>query len=262
MRKFLISEMHFNSEDLLGYWQQEHGNLDFSRRREFLELQEVRDLAGIIKPIVHGAIGKIYGEQSKLFQTIDKPTPSVDIGFCRIWKSDTNYLFFDFFFHSSDDKFANWDPAPIDIRITWLWRLWEQHHGELSRKHLSAFMNNAEVRLIVDYRLRDVLIELRKNRKVKTILNNLKSNGCSNSPELDNQLTGAEEINLKNDALRAEELFRQINSVFEVEIEMYKKQMQNRYMNLSSPKFAPAAQNEYLCNSCGANIGLFNNHMC
>jgi hypothetical protein len=264
MKKFIVSEMHFNSEDLLGFWQQEHGNLNFNRRKEFLELQEVRDLVGISKPFIISAVGEIYGKQSKLFQSIDKQKHTFSMDFCRLWKSDTHYLLFDFSFHSSDDKFTNWEPAPIHIRINWLRRIWEQHYGELSRKHSSAFMNNAEVNSIVEYRLGDVLVELHKNKKVKAILENLKNNGCSNIPELDNQLTGAEEINLKNDALRAENLFRQINRVFEVEIELRKNQMKNMYMDFSSSKFAPttASRNEHLCTSCGANIGLFNNHIC
>lgn len=262
MKRFTVSEMHFSPEDLLDFWQHEHGNLDFSRRREFLELIEVQDLVGIVKPAVLNAMRAINGNPSS-FAKIAELSKNFTLN-CRMWNLDYHYLVFYFDFNKSDDETTNWEPAPISVRITWLMSIWIQNYGMLSWKHLFAFRENPEVKSIVEYQLQDVIAEVHKNKKVKAVLQNLISSGCIRHSESDNRINEADEVNLKNEALRAEKLLEKVNRSFEVEVEVKKNEMERNYMDLSSSKFAPPAtsRNEYVCNSCGAVIGLFNNHMC
>ena len=99
---------------------------------------------------------------------------------------------------------------------------------------------------------------------MKDILAGLRESGCHKKIESDKRLQGAIELNLMDEAARAEELFKSLNETFKEEIEQTKRAEKGPYMNFGSKSgsLSSPSGGSHVCNSCGMIIGLFNEHSC
>ena len=251
MLTFNISNLYFNPEDVLSFWQYENVQLNEQQCEELLGSREIQELVKNTKSaVLHGFCvnQRIYSsnfvkEQKKIF--------SMD---SRIWITSTQA----FVLHHG------WKYEPIYRREMELLEQWQARYGKLSGELRASFRSNPEVAEIVEYQLSDVLLELSKNKKVKDILKCLRESGCQKKPELDERLQGAIEVNLKDEAIRTEKLFKSINESFKNEIEQKNKDGRGPYMDLTSVRSSPPHSwgGREVCNSCGAIIGLINDHSC
>ncbi len=253
MQIFDISELYFDKSDILNFWQHENVYLNKDKQDEFLGSIEVCELIEITKSAVLKGFCVHQRIYSSVFVIEQKKVHSVE---CRIWTSNS---------HGFVLSHANsWEFTTSYNRKTRLFEEWQALYGELSTQHSASFLSNPEVGEIAQYQLGDVLIELSRNKKVKDILRGLEDSGCHKKIELDERLQGALEVNLKDEAMRAEKLFKTLNVSFRKEIEQKMRAEKSPYMNLR-PKSASGSYSlggSDVCNSCGMTVGLFNEHSC
>jgi hypothetical protein len=245
--------LYFDKSDILNFWQHENAYLSKDKLDEFLGSIEVCELINITKSAVLKGFCVNQRIYSSVFVIEQKRVHSME---CRIWASKS---------HGFVLRNANsWEFTTSYNRKARLFDEWQALYGELSTRHILSFFSNPNVDEIVQYQLEDVLNELSRNKKVENILAGLKESDCHKKIELDERLQGAIELNLMDEAIRAEKLFKSLNETFREEIEQKNRAEKSPYMNFGSKSGSRSQQlgGSDVCNSCGMRIGLFNEHSC
>ena len=275
MEVFEISDLYFKNVDILDFWQHENTILAEHKQEEFLKSTEVSEL---VKKTKSAVLQGFCSNQRIYSSSVVKELRKVHSMDCQIWTTKTHGFVLAGKYNSSvvgrnKDTGAltfgpanKWDFESSANRTEYLMEKWQALYGELSMKHKLSFQSNSEVAEIVKYELNHVLQRLSENRKVQDLLNSLRNSGCQYVwfPELGEDLQGAIKINLDGEAIRAERLFKTLNEYFKNEIEQKNRVGKSPYMDLKSKGTSTidAWGGRYVCNSCGAIIGLLNDHNC